>query len=82
MSSMSRMKLWQPWHLQVCLFFTNPVCLLMLAWALRGESIGAMGLGGVGCSLLGVVLVSQPPFLFQGAAVAPWTLKHVLGKDC
>ena len=68
--------------LQISLFFLNPALVCMLAWALLGETVGALGICGVACSLFGVVLVSRPPFLFGGTeagAAAAWTLNHMLG---
>ena len=61
---------------QMTIMYSNPVLCALLAWALRGERLGAVACLGIGATLAGVVLVSQPPFLFGGHA---WTHMRLLG---
>ncbi len=46
--------------------YSNPVLVAILAWAVRGETLGLLGSTGVAVTLLGVAFVAQPPFLFGG----------------
>ena len=64
--------------------YFHPALSCLLAWALRGEAMSSMGVVGVVGSLAGVVLVAQPPFLFnkvEPSAAVPWTLHHIIGRQ-
>lgn len=50
--------------------FTNPLFVALASPILLGERVGPRELGGVALGLIGVVLVTQPAFLFGGAGVA------------
>ena len=58
------------------IMYSNPVVCALLAWALRGERLGGQGCAGIAGTLLGVVLVSEPPFLFGGHA---WSHTRLVG---
>ena len=62
--------------LQVTIFFTHPAMIVFLAWIVRGEAVRWTGLLGVLLSMIGVVFVAKPPFLFGGAH---WTPDHISG---
>lgn len=49
--------------------FTNPLFVALASPILLGERVGPRELGGVALGLIGVVLVTQPAFLFGGAGV-------------
>lgn len=49
-----------------------------LAWLCRREAVGWVALVGMLLSLLGVIGVSQPPFLLGGSQ---WSDAHVKGKE-
>lgn len=57
--------------------YSNPVLVALLAWALRGEMLRARGCAGIAVTLLGVVVVAQPPFLFGGHE---WSPARLAGK--
>jgi drug/metabolite transporter (DMT)-like permease len=52
----------------VVLFNTAPVWAALLSFLLLGERLGYAGAACAGASLVGVVLVARPPFLFSGQA--------------
>lgn len=52
----------------VTLFFLNPAVTAVAAWAICREPLGLQGAAGVAISVAGLLLLSQPPFLFQSAA--------------
>lgn len=58
------------------IMYSNPVLLALMAWVLRGEQLRILGCLGIAVTLLGVVLVAQPPFLFGGHA---WSHERMLG---
>ena len=62
--------------IQVTIFFTHPAMIVFLAWIVRGEAVRWTGLLGVLLSMVGVVFVAKPPFLFGGAH---WTPDHISG---
>jgi drug/metabolite transporter (DMT)-like permease len=51
---------------QMTIMYSNPVLCALLAWAVRGERLGLLACSGIGATLVGVVLVSEPPFIFGG----------------
>lgn len=59
--------------------YSNPVLVALLAWALRGEVLSLRGCVGIAVTLLGVVVVAQPPFLFGGHE---WSATRLAGKIC
>lgn len=61
---------------QMTIMYSNPVVCALLAWLLRGERLGLQGCAGIAGTLLGVVLVSEPPFLFGGHA---WAHTRLVG---
>ena len=67
----------QPDGVQITIFFTHPALVVVLAFFCLGEAINWLGLIGIAASLLGVVIISQPPFLTGGAK---WSLEHVVGR--
>jgi drug/metabolite transporter (DMT)-like permease len=48
--------------------YTNPVFAALLAGVLLGERLGRRELVGVAASLIGVLLIARPSFLFAGSA--------------
>ena len=56
---------------QITIMYSNPVLVALLAWALRGEMLSAHGCAGIAVTLLGVVVVAQPPSLFGGHEWSP-----------
>ncbi|EIE20443.1 hypothetical protein COCSUDRAFT_6072, partial [Coccomyxa subellipsoidea C-169] len=50
----------------ITIMYSNPVLVALLAWALRGEVLSARGCVGIAVTLMGVIVVAQPPFLFGG----------------
>jgi drug/metabolite transporter (DMT)-like permease len=48
------------------ILFTHPAVVALLAWAVLGERLGAVGIGAVALSLTGVAVVCRPAFLFGG----------------
>lgn len=48
------------------IMYTNPVFTGILAAVFLGESLTKIEVGGVGLSIVGVVLIAQPSFLFAG----------------
>lgn len=51
----------------ISLMFINPALTALLAWPLLGEPLNAIGIAGCAASLIGMVLVVQPPALFGSA---------------
>ena len=51
---------------QMTIMYSNPVLCALLAWAVRGERLGLLACSGIGATVVGVVLVSEPPFIFGG----------------
>ncbi len=49
----------------MALFFLNPAVTALVAWAVLKEPLGLLGAAGVGVSVLGLLVLSQPPFLFD-----------------
>lgn len=49
----------------VTLFFMNPAVTAVAAWVFLSEPLGLKGLAGVFMSLIGLVVLSQPPFIFD-----------------
>ena len=62
--------------LQMTLFYTHPALVVALAWLCKGELVGGLGVLGMLASLLGVVLVAQPPFLTGGSE---WSAQQLKG---
>ena len=62
--------------LQIAIVFCYPAMASLMAWALLGERMGWCGVGGFFASLLGVVVIVQPPMLFGSAE---WTARHAYG---
>jgi drug/metabolite transporter (DMT)-like permease len=58
-------------------FYTHPAMVVALAWVCRGEAVSRPALLGMVLSLLGVVVVAQPPFLTGGTE---WSAQHISGK--
>jgi drug/metabolite transporter (DMT)-like permease len=58
--------------------YSNPVLVVVLAWAIRREAVRVQGCAGIVVTLLGVVLVAQPPFLFGGHE---WSHERMIGKQ-
>jgi drug/metabolite transporter (DMT)-like permease len=48
--------------------YTNPVFAALLAGVLLGERLGRRELAGVAASMVGVLLIARPSFLFAGSA--------------
>ncbi len=68
---------------QITIMYSNPVLVALLAWALRGEVLSLRGCAGIAVTLLGVVVVAQPPFLFGGHEWSPTRLAgRLLGSTC
>lgn len=63
---------------QITIMYSNPVLVALLAWALRGEVLSLRGCLGIAVTLLGVVVVAQPPFLFGGHE---WSPTRLAGED-
>lgn len=61
---------------QMTIMYSNPVLCALVAWLLRGERLGWQGCVGIAGTLVGVVLVSEPPFLFGGHA---WSHTRLVG---
>ena len=61
---------------QMTIMYSNPVLCALVAWLLRGERLGWQGCAGIAGTLVGVVLVSEPPFLFGGHA---WSHTRLVG---
>lgn len=57
--------------------YSNPVLVALLAWALRGEVLSARGCVGIAVTLMGVIVVAQPPFLFGGHE---WSQTRMAGE--
>lgn len=53
------------------IFFINPVLVALLAWLVLGERVGLIGGLSVLVCFGGVLLVAQPPFLFEGGGTLP-----------
>ena len=62
---------------QITLFFFNPTMTVILAWACLGEPLLPLAMAGIACSLVGVVVVAKPPFIFGGHET--WNHKRVAG---
>ncbi|MEW5299273.1 MAG: hypothetical protein WDW36_002305 [Sanguina aurantia] len=60
----------------ITLFFFNPATTAVAAYFLLAEPLGLKGLGGVTVSLAGLVLLTQPPFIFGGD---PWDATRMWG---
>lgn len=58
----------------ITIMYSNPVLVALLAWALRREVLSLRGCVGIAVTLLGVVVVAQPPFLFGGHEWSPTRL--------
>ena len=58
--------------------YSNPVLVALLAWAVRGEMLSLCGCLGIAVTLLGVVVVAQPPFLFGGH---DWSPSRLAGRE-
>ena len=65
-----------PGAAQMTIMYSNPAACALLAWLLRGERLGGRGCAGIAATLLGVIAVSQPPFLFGGHA---WSHARLVG---
>lgn len=63
---------------QITIMYSNPVVVALLAWAFRGELLSLQGSIGTAITLLGVVIVAQPPFLFGGD---DWTGTRMAGAE-
>ena len=63
---------------QITLFMCHPAITMLLAWLFLGEPLVLKAVAGIACSLVGVVLVTQPPALFGGHD--NWTRKRILGR--
>ena len=74
--SQAHKKLWV--HSQMVLMYSNPVLCALLAWLIRGERLGLVGCSGIAVTVAGVVLVSEPPFLFGGAQ---WSHTRSVGAN-
>ena len=61
---------------QITLFYTHPAMVVALAWLCKGELVGGLGVLGMLASLLGVMLVAQPPFLTGGSE---WSTHQLTG---
>ena len=66
---------------KVSIFFISPALTAVLAWLLLGEAFGWLTATGCLASLVGVVLVAQPPFLLHSGGPA-WTRQRALGTLC
>lgn len=52
----------------IVILFSHPAVVAILAWVLLGERLGSRGVLAIVASLLGVVVVCRPTFLFGGGA--------------
>ncbi|GMH39918.1 hypothetical protein BSKO_07822 [Bryopsis sp. KO-2023] len=62
----------------IALFYMNPIITASLSWILGVETIRTVMVIGVIFSMMGIVLVAQPPFLFGNLAVK-WTTERTVG---
>ena len=59
------------------LMYSNPALCAVFAWILGTEPVTCICLMGVLATVVGVVFIAQPPFLFGQAA---WDQARLLGK--
>ncbi|KAK9826826.1 hypothetical protein WJX81_004641 [Elliptochloris bilobata] len=59
------------------LMYSNPALCAVFAWIVGTEAVTCICMAGVGASVVGVVLIAQPPFLFGEAA---WDHTRLLGS--
>lgn len=58
------------------LMYSNPALCAVFAWIVGTEAVTCICVAGVTASVVGVVLIAQPPFLFGEAA---WDHTRMLG---
>ncbi len=63
---------------QITIVYSNPVLVALLAWAVRGKLLSMRGWAGIAVTVLGVVVLAQPPFLFGGYQ---WSHTHMRGNS-
>ena len=63
-------------HAQMTLMYSNPALCAVFAWIVGTEAVTCICVAGVTASVVGVVLIAQPPFLFGEAA---WDHTRMLG---
>lgn len=61
---------------QMTLMYSNPALCAVFAWVLGTEAVTCTCLAGVLATVVGVVLIAQPPFLF---GLAAWDHTRLLG---
>lgn len=64
---------------QMTLMYSNPALCAVFAWVIGTEAATCICVAGVLASVVGVVLIAQPPFLFGEAAMDQ---SHLLGATC
>lgn len=60
-----------PVHEYMPLFFTYPIFTALFAWILLREGLSLLTFGGMGISIVGLVVLTQPPFLNGGVELTP-----------
>ena len=56
---------------------SNPAIVALLAWLWMREPLRLASIGGILVSMVGVVLVARPAFVFGGD---PWTRSRLIGE--
>eukprot|EP01026_Neomeris_dumetosa_P067942 TRINITY_DN6641_c0_g1_i4.p1 TRINITY_DN6641_c0_g1~~TRINITY_DN6641_c0_g1_i4.p1 ORF type:complete len:453 (-),score=51.33 TRINITY_DN6641_c0_g1_i4:380-1738(-) len=64
----------------IAIFFLNAATTAILGWLILGQKINIWGAIGILSSIVGVVFVSHPPFLFGGHE--EWGSERTLGVAC
>ena len=58
------------------LMYSNPALCAVFAWIIGTEAVTAVSVAGVAATVVGVVFIAQPPFLFGQAA---WDETRLMG---
>jgi drug/metabolite transporter (DMT)-like permease len=61
---------------QMTLMYSNPALCAVFAWIIGTEAVSAVSVAGVAATVVGVVFIAQPPFLFGQAA---WDETRLMG---
>jgi drug/metabolite transporter (DMT)-like permease len=61
---------------QMTLMYSNPALCAVFAWIIGTEAVTAVSVAGVAATVVGVVFIAQPPFMFGQAA---WDQTRLMG---